>query len=92
MTKKFKRNLYLITMAVLMILLVNSSELICKECIFEFFEEVFDYDTTLSINDWTALVLGLVLEWTVVTKLFTIGKKFYSKLEKNELWIFKEKP
>ena len=81
MTEKFKKNLYLIFLLILMIVLIESSEEICKSII-GFVEDFFDWDYNIDLEDWSRLLMSIVVEWTIVTKLFSIGKKFYAKLEK----------
>ena len=83
MTEKFKKNLYLVFLLILMIVLIEASEELCKS-VFGFVEDFFDWDYNIDLGDWSRLLMTIVVEWTIVTKLFSIGKKFYAKLEKKE--------
>lgn len=83
--KNIKNYIYKAALIIAMILLIESSELIFKEIIMDFWEAYNDYEYNIDRDDYTVLIAGITIEFALIKTLFEVGKKFFTKkIEKAE--------
>lgn len=67
-----------------MLLVIQCTEFIFKELVWEFIDE-YIRDINIDINDITYFIAGVVIDASLIKHLFDLGKKFFTKkIEKAE--------